>query len=302
MAEESRHLLPIYSVRLAAHNRVAQWEPGTANATVGKNVVTTDFGSAQKTATAKATAVIPSLATNRTFDIVLMFPSPPRALNLKSEDSVRLWLELVRDTPHIAVLVDTATGREPFDAVTENIESSAAIGFIVGSCVFIVIYTMVCVMFCHAECPLQSKKKKKKTWDVECGPQLPLPTTSDRESTSDDTDEEEEEQQQQESSPVPSSDREPCCKKGDTRVNSGGHDGAIASEEETGESEEEPSSDGSSASTGTNKCIVCRDREIAVILGPCGHYAFCENCAHRLQRCPSCRQEITTRLKVYNGR
>lgn len=49
-------------------------------------------------------------------------------------------------------------------------------------------------------------------------------------------------------------------------------------------------------------CVVCMDREINVVLIPCGHLIMCNHCAESLasKKCPTCRQTISQVVKVYN--
>lgn len=46
-------------------------------------------------------------------------------------------------------------------------------------------------------------------------------------------------------------------------------------------------------------CIICCDKEINSIIIPCGHCSCCINCSYNIDKCPICRNEITSRNKVY---
>ncbi|KAL9646474.1 hypothetical protein ABK040_006470 [Willaertia magna] len=48
-------------------------------------------------------------------------------------------------------------------------------------------------------------------------------------------------------------------------------------------------------------CIVCMDRQIDVVLIPCGHLTLCSHCANHLneKRCPTCRSSIQQVVKVF---
>lgn len=50
-----------------------------------------------------------------------------------------------------------------------------------------------------------------------------------------------------------------------------------------------------------NHCIVCMDKEINVVLVPCGHMIMCDGCANKLtnKSCPTCRKPITQIVKVF---
>jgi len=52
-----------------------------------------------------------------------------------------------------------------------------------------------------------------------------------------------------------------------------------------------------------NKCTVCFDRAIDVVLDPCGHIIACGLCAQSLnpQRCPVCREDIQQILSAKGG-
>jgi Protein tyrosine and serine/threonine kinase/Zinc finger, C3HC4 type (RING finger) len=48
-----------------------------------------------------------------------------------------------------------------------------------------------------------------------------------------------------------------------------------------------------------DECCICMASPKDTALVPCGHGAFCGECASRLSVCPECRREVTSVLKVY---
>mmetsp|Transcript_8637 Transcript_8637/g.14165 ORF Transcript_8637/g.14165 Transcript_8637/m.14165 type:complete len:741 (-) Transcript_8637:32-2254(-) len=46
-------------------------------------------------------------------------------------------------------------------------------------------------------------------------------------------------------------------------------------------------------------CRICCEREIKVVLLPCGHACVCRMCASNLEKCPICRSKITSAHEVY---
>lgn len=50
-----------------------------------------------------------------------------------------------------------------------------------------------------------------------------------------------------------------------------------------------------------NCCVVCLDSRKAIILVPCGHYAFCRVCALEITECPICRARVEKRVKVFES-
>lgn len=44
-----------------------------------------------------------------------------------------------------------------------------------------------------------------------------------------------------------------------------------------------------------NDCILCVDQVANIILTPCQHTGFCEQCALKLDLCPICRAEVQER-------
>jgi len=54
-----------------------------------------------------------------------------------------------------------------------------------------------------------------------------------------------------------------------------------------------------------NVCCICTLQEVNTVIAPCGHAAYCSECADRSKqycsRCPVCRQEITSIITVYKA-
>ncbi|KAL6076185.1 F-box only protein 42 [Balamuthia mandrillaris] len=50
---------------------------------------------------------------------------------------------------------------------------------------------------------------------------------------------------------------------------------------------------------GLNRCVVCTDREIKIVLLPCGHRCLCQPCGELLARCPICRQTVQSKITVF---
>lgn len=46
-------------------------------------------------------------------------------------------------------------------------------------------------------------------------------------------------------------------------------------------------------------CIICYDKERAVVFLPCGHLNTCTNCAPAFNKCPTCRGTITNLVRAY---
>jgi hypothetical protein len=45
-------------------------------------------------------------------------------------------------------------------------------------------------------------------------------------------------------------------------------------------------------------CILCVDLHANIMLKPCQHTGFCEQCAYKLDICPICRSEIRERIII----
>jgi hypothetical protein len=48
-----------------------------------------------------------------------------------------------------------------------------------------------------------------------------------------------------------------------------------------------------------NSCVVCMDRDRAIVTLPCNHMVMCEECAEQLTQCPTCRADIKDTIKPY---
>ncbi|KAF7248595.1 Baculoviral IAP repeat-containing protein 7-B [Varanus komodoensis] len=46
-------------------------------------------------------------------------------------------------------------------------------------------------------------------------------------------------------------------------------------------------------------CKVCMDKDVAIVLVPCGHLVVCAECAPNLRRCPICRGVIRDTMKAF---
>ena len=46
-------------------------------------------------------------------------------------------------------------------------------------------------------------------------------------------------------------------------------------------------------------CKICTDKEISIVLIPCGHFISCNHCAPSFSRCPLCRSKIKDFVKTY---
>jgi N-acetylneuraminic acid mutarotase len=46
-------------------------------------------------------------------------------------------------------------------------------------------------------------------------------------------------------------------------------------------------------------CSICADREIRVVLIPCGHRCLCRECSTVLTKCPICRKPVSDRIDTY---
>jgi hypothetical protein len=46
-------------------------------------------------------------------------------------------------------------------------------------------------------------------------------------------------------------------------------------------------------------CSICADREIRVVLIPCGHRCLCRECSTVLNKCPICRKAVSDRIDTY---
>ncbi|XP_039214130.1 baculoviral IAP repeat-containing protein 7 isoform X1 [Crotalus tigris] len=46
-------------------------------------------------------------------------------------------------------------------------------------------------------------------------------------------------------------------------------------------------------------CKVCMDKDVSIVLVPCGHLVVCAECAPNLSRCPICRGDIRDSMKAF---
>lgn len=46
-------------------------------------------------------------------------------------------------------------------------------------------------------------------------------------------------------------------------------------------------------------CKICLDREITIVLIPCGHFVSCNYCSSSISNCPICRSSINEFVKTY---
>jgi len=46
-------------------------------------------------------------------------------------------------------------------------------------------------------------------------------------------------------------------------------------------------------------CIICCDRERAIVLIPCGHFHLCRTCAQRLDKCGVCCAKVQAHQRVF---
>ncbi|KAL8179644.1 UNVERIFIED_CONTAM: hypothetical protein K2H54_070292, partial [Gekko kuhli] len=46
-------------------------------------------------------------------------------------------------------------------------------------------------------------------------------------------------------------------------------------------------------------CKVCMDKEVSIVLIPCGHLVVCAECAPNLRRCPICRGTIRDTMRTF---
>ncbi|XP_035525558.1 E3 ubiquitin-protein ligase XIAP [Morone saxatilis] len=49
------------------------------------------------------------------------------------------------------------------------------------------------------------------------------------------------------------------------------------------------------------QCKICMDRDICIVLIPCGHLVTCKECSASLTKCPICCGAITQKIKTYNA-
>ena len=49
---------------------------------------------------------------------------------------------------------------------------------------------------------------------------------------------------------------------------------------------------------GLRRCKICCDNRLGVVFLPCGHLVSCVKCAKYLEKCPSCKEIIHTKIKI----
>jgi len=49
----------------------------------------------------------------------------------------------------------------------------------------------------------------------------------------------------------------------------------------------------------SKSCVVCSEN-YKIIAFQCGHKQTCSTCAHKLDKCPICRERITTRMRIFD--
>jgi hypothetical protein len=47
------------------------------------------------------------------------------------------------------------------------------------------------------------------------------------------------------------------------------------------------------------RCVVCFEKTKTILLEPCLHFATCQGCSEKINKCPICRGEFETRLLVF---
>merc|ERR1712130_278616 len=46
-------------------------------------------------------------------------------------------------------------------------------------------------------------------------------------------------------------------------------------------------------------CVICLDNDKNIVLQPCNHFVFCDECSRDRQDCPLCHANITERISVF---
>ena len=46
----------------------------------------------------------------------------------------------------------------------------------------------------------------------------------------------------------------------------------------------------------TTECVICLCNEKNIIFNPCGHYYCCVECSNRIDKCPICREIISSKI------
>ena len=50
---------------------------------------------------------------------------------------------------------------------------------------------------------------------------------------------------------------------------------------------------------GEEPCVVCNDNARIMVFVPCGHRHTCYTCTQRLDKCPTCRADVQSSLRVF---
>lgn len=48
----------------------------------------------------------------------------------------------------------------------------------------------------------------------------------------------------------------------------------------------------------TKQCVICLSQTLEILYMPCRHFVACQSCSDRLNKCPICRSNITSKIKV----
>jgi hypothetical protein len=48
-------------------------------------------------------------------------------------------------------------------------------------------------------------------------------------------------------------------------------------------------------------CKVCLDSPKCILSMPCNHVVMCEECANQVSKCPICREDIVSTIKIYSS-
>jgi len=49
----------------------------------------------------------------------------------------------------------------------------------------------------------------------------------------------------------------------------------------------------------SKQCVICLSQTLEILYMPCQHLVACQECSKRLNKCPLCRANITTKIKVF---
>nr|XP_060627464.1 baculoviral IAP repeat-containing protein 7 isoform X1 [Anolis sagrei ordinatus] len=79
----------------------------------------------------------------------------------------------------------------------------------------------------------------------------------------------------------------PCRREVETECPNQPVDSTLSTEEKLRQLQEE------------RMCKVCMDKDVSIVLVPCGHLVVCSECAPNLRRCPICRGAIRDSMKAF---